>query len=170
MSDGLLEGLSYFIKPDKFDEFVAFCKDGKRDANGKPVPDPNGLGLMTGVIHWLQGLEIFSGNFFTTKVPAPMFCASLPKTGVPWLKIPGFMTFVIGGNLTVPLPQTGEIKLESRRELDDALIAAQHLFDGLSISDKETLKAALQGQSGTDLTAVVAGIEKSTGRQISDLL
>jgi hypothetical protein len=149
MATGPLEGLSYFIKQNQdMGEFLRFCLEGEPgDENGDPKP---------GVLHWLRQLGVKEANFFTATSPAKMFCASVSFNGADWLEIKGFMKFVeSGGTKNLSLPPNGQIKLKSEKELDDAYRATKDVFVGLSAEEEKKLKAALRGDKGTNLKAVI---------------
>ena len=179
MSNGLLEGLSYVIKPSvSLDDFIKFCRNGKTKDNGEFDRDSRGYSTI-GVINWLLLFDIFEANFFTTSDPAKMFFVSVEENNRPWLTVGGLMEFIETGPVTIPLPSDGQIKLKPATELDAALRTRRPVFEALSTAQKERFKAAtgindtdpaVIAQEDADLAAVIAEIEQTSAVSIRGLL
>lgn len=156
------------------DDFLDFCQDGIRDAERNPIQDPNGFGAMTGVLRWLAGLERFQANFFIALQPALMFFVSLPNGTNPWAKLPGFMSFVQTGSLTLNLGNgefisKGGFILDPRKDLEEALAGMKLLIDRVSTKNRPRLFAALRGDPGTDLKQTINEVETEESIDLSGL-
>src|SRR5690348_599543 len=90
-----IEILCYQPRNNDLPNFIKFCKDGKRKANGEFEVDGQGR-KMTGVLDWLHSRKVQEAHFFDSgqNNRIHFFMATvhrLENFDVPWIRrIPGF--------------------------------------------------------------------------------
>jgi len=176
MAEELWEGLTYFIKPvegvsptDRLNQFLEFCRNGERDpVTRRYITDARGY-RKVGVFKWLEGFRLCSDvHFFTAEEPALIFSVMLPKNDHPWGEIGGLMDFVETGNLPLQLLAEGQIKLKSRRDMDDAHQGSCRVLDRVPANRIREFTDALKGLPDTDLDDIIDDIENTENINIRE--
>jgi len=171
-----IEILAYL--PIDMEDFLFFCVNGAPDGHGGWLPDKYGR-KKTGVFDWLYGREVPEAHFYTSRPedPVPVFAATVqrPETGpMPWFRnIPGFEELLVSDGqvgMASQFPAAGLpiATVNPRPDLDQQFVAGRTQFEGILTSLRKTgqgsftaeaLRAALRGDAGTDLAALLTAIK-----------
>jgi hypothetical protein len=157
------ESLGYLLRPDlDRAQFITYCKVGLRDPETHEyLIDPYTQLPMRGVVNWLRGNQVFEGNFYLEPAPRFGMLVIVPRTGLPWLSIPGFRGF-LRQQATICTNEDGVIcgnaepfLLDPRPDIDDLLSIGREAFEAVPENRRDELNRALRGERGTDLDTIL---------------
>jgi hypothetical protein len=164
-----MKGLFYQVDPNKFNQFMEFCKKGVilPDGHYDTDHDPISGGYESGIVNWLQvssnrHIPIDQFHFFASEAgdtltntnAVPSFVVMCLADAAPW-SIPGLKKFLAAGDVRATPDVT---TLLPRTDIDNLLVTREAAIRRLPADAKAKLMKALIGSPDLKPDSVKAEI------------